>query len=213
MKVEIWSDIVCPWCYIGRRRFEAALSQFEQRSQVEVIWRSFQLDPDAPRDFTGNINDMLVQRYGMSREQAESTHARVTELAAREGLEYHMERARPVNSWDAHRLIHLAAQHHLQSEMKERLQKAYFTEGMLISDPDTLVQLALEVGLGADETRQMLAGDASANEVRADIQKAHALGCTGVPFFVFDEKYILSGAQPVELFEKVLEKAWAVEKS
>jgi predicted DsbA family dithiol-disulfide isomerase len=209
MKVEIWSDIACPWCYIGRRRFEKALDKFEHRDEVEVIWRSYQLDPSAPRDFAGNVNDLLVQRYGMRREKAESTHARVTALAAQEGLEYHLERAHPVNSLDAHRLIHLAAQHHLQSEMKERLQKAYFTDGMVVSDADTLVQLAVEVGLDADETRQMLEGDAFADAVFADEQRAQALGSNGVPFFVLDDKYGVSGAQPAALFLTTLEKAWA----
>lgn len=209
MKVEIWSDIVCPWCYIGRRRFEKALNQFEQREQVEVIWRSYQLDPDAPRDYAGSANDLLAQRYGMSREQVESSHARIIALAAQEGLEYHLERTHPVNSLDAHRLIHLAAQHHLQSEMKERLQKAYFTDGLVVSDPDTLVQLAGEVGLDENETRQMLESDAFTSAVHADERRAQALGSNGVPFFVFDEKYAVSGAQPVEIFTTALERTWA----
>lgn len=209
MKVEIWSDIACPWCYIGRRRFEKALSQFEHREQVEVIWRSFQLDPGAPRDYSGNVNDMLAQRYGMSRAQAESAHARVTELAAQEGLEYHLERAHPVNSLDAHRLIHLAAQHHLQGEMKERLQRAYFTDGLVVSDHDTLVQLAGEVGLDENEARQILESDAFAAEVRAEGRRAQMLGSNGVPFFVFDEKYAISGAQPVGVFTSAFARAWA----
>jgi predicted DsbA family dithiol-disulfide isomerase len=145
----------------------------------------------------------------MSREQAESTHARVTALAAQEGLDFHMDQAHPVNSFDAHRLIHLAAQHHLQSEMEERLEKAYFTDGMVISDLDTLVQLAVEVGLDPDETRQMLERDTFASAVRADGRRAQALGSNGVPFFVFDEKYAVSGAQPVELFLTALESTWS----
>lgn len=209
MKVEIWSDIACPWCYIGRRRFEKALDQFAHHAQVEVIWRSYQLDPNAPRDYAGTVNDLLVQRYGMSREKAELTHKRVTDLAAQEGLDYHLENAHPVNSLDAHRLIHLAAHHQLQGEMKERLQKAYFTEGMVVSDPDTLVQLALEVGLDPDETRQMLASSDYTAAVQADILRGQAFGCDGVPYFIFDEKYAVSGAQPTELFLSVLERAWA----
>jgi predicted DsbA family dithiol-disulfide isomerase len=209
MKVEIWSDIACPWCYIGRRRFEKALNQFEHSDQVEVVWRSFQLDPNAPRHYEGTVNDLLAQRYGMSKEKAASTNARVTALAALEGLDYHLERAHPVNSLDAHRLIHLAADHHLQSEMKERLQKAYFSDGLTISNADTLVQLAVEVGLDAGETRQMLESDAYTAAVHADIMRAQALGCNGVPFFVFDEKYAVSGAQPVELFSSALESTWA----
>jgi predicted DsbA family dithiol-disulfide isomerase len=209
MKVEIWSDIACPWCYIGRRRFEKALDQFAHHAEVEVIWRSYQLDPNAPRDYAGSVNDLLVQRYGMSGEKAELTHIRVTDLAAQEGLDYHLENAHPVNSLDAHRLIHLAAHHQLQGEMKERLQKAYFTEGMVVSDPDTLVQLALEVGLDPDETRQMLASSDYTAAVQADILRGQAFGCDGVPYFIFDEKYAVSGAQPTELFLSVLERAWA----
>jgi predicted DsbA family dithiol-disulfide isomerase len=208
MKVEIWSDIACPWCYIGRRRFEKALGSFEHRDQVEVFWCSFQLDPEAPRDYAGSVNDMLAQRYGMSQEQAESAHARVTALAAQEGLDFHMERAHPVNSLDAHRLIHLAAQHHLQGEMKERLQKAYFTDGLIVSDLDTLVQLAVDVGLDASETRQMLESNAYTAEVEADVVRAEALGCSGVPFFVFENKYAISGAQPAALFLTTLKKTW-----
>lgn len=209
MKVEIWSDIVCPWCYIGRRRFEKALTEFDHSDQVEVIWRSFQLDPDAPLNYAGSVNDMLAERYGISLEQAENKNAQVAELAALEGLEYHLEKAHPVNSLNAHRLLHLAAQSHLQGEMKERLQKAYFTEGKVISDPDTLVQLALEVGLDEAEVHRVLASDVFSNEVQADILKAQALGCTGVPFFVFDQKYAVSGAQPVKVFLKALETTWS----
>lgn len=209
MKVEIWSDVVCPWCYIGRRRFEKALAGFDHRDQVEVIWRSFQLDPDAPLNYAGSVNDMLAERYGISLTQAENKNAQVAELAALEGLEYHLEKAHPVNSLDAHRLLHLAVQYHLQSEMKERLQKAYFTEGKIISDQNTLVQLAVEVGLDETEVRQVLTSDAFSNEVQADIRRAQALGCTGVPFFVFDQKYAVSGAQPVKVFLKALENTWS----
>ncbi|NPV55808.1 MAG: DsbA family oxidoreductase [Anaerolineae bacterium] len=208
MKVEIWSDIACPWCYIGRRRFEKALAQFEHRDEVEITWRSFQLDPNAPRDYAGNVNDLVMQRYGMSREKAESANAQVTELAALEGLEYHMERAHPVNSMDAHRLLHLAAKHHLQGEMKERLQKAYFTDGLVISDHKTLVQLAEEVGLNGDETRRMLESDAYIDAVRTDGQRGQVMGINGVPFFVFDEKYGVSGAQPAETFLTALQRVW-----
>jgi len=209
MKVEIWSDIACPWCYIGRRRFEKALNQFEYRDHVEVIWRSHQLDPNAPRDYSGTVDDLLAQKHGMSRKQAEAANAHVTALAAQEGLDYHLEMAHPVNSFDAHRLIHLAAQQHLQSEMKERLQKAYFTDGLVISDHETLVQLAAEVGLDIDETREMLASEMYGAVVRADGRRAQTLGSNGVPFFVFDEKFAVSGAQPTELFLRVLERAWA----
>ncbi len=208
MKVEIWSDIACPWCYIGRRRFERALDHFEHRDQVEMVWRSFQLDPNAPREYQGTINDMLVETKGIDRRRAEALHAHVTALAAQEGLDYHFERVRPGNSFDAHRLLHLAAHQHRQGEMKERLQKAYFTEGLSYSDPETLVRLGVEVGLDADEIRRTLETDAYAAEVRADIRRAQDLGINGVPFFLFDEKYAISGAQPVELFSMALERTW-----
>jgi predicted DsbA family dithiol-disulfide isomerase len=209
MKIEIWSDIACPWCYIGRRRLEHALEKFEHRDHVEIVWRSFQLDPNAPRQYPGTVNDMLARKYGLSLPEAEARHAQITALAAAEGLDYHFERARPGNSFDAHRLVHLAAHHGLQGEMKERLQKAYFTDGLSFSDHDTLVQLAVEVGLDAEDTRRMLASDAYAAEVRTDIWQAQDIGIQGVPFFVFDDKYAVSGAQRCELFLSALERAWA----
>jgi predicted DsbA family dithiol-disulfide isomerase len=208
MKVEIWSDIACPWCYIGRRRFEKALQQFEHRDQVEVLWRSFQLDPEAPKQYPESEEELLMQRYRISKEKVVAMHARVTALATQEGLDYHFDLVHPVNSFDAHRLIHLAGQHGLQGEMKERLQKAYFTEGRVVSDGETLVQLAVEVGLDADETRRMLETQADAAEVRADERRARVLGIDGVPFFLFDEKIAVSGAQPSEVFMTALQRAW-----
>ena len=208
MKIEIWSDIACPWCYIGRRRLEHALDEFEHRDQVEIVWRSFQLDPSAPKEYPGTLNDMLVDLKGISHQQAEMMHKRVTDLAALEGLDYHMDIARAGNSFDAHRLIHLAAHHGLQGEMKESIQKAYFTEGQSFSDHHTLVKLATEVGLDADEVRAMLKGNDYADAVRADIRKAQMIGINGVPFFVFENKYGISGAQPSETFTLALERTW-----
>ncbi|MCC6611824.1 MAG: DsbA family oxidoreductase [Anaerolineae bacterium] len=209
MKLEIWSDIACPWCYIGRRRLETALSQFEHRDQVEIVWRSFQLDPGAPQEYEGSINEMLAEMKGIHPQQAAAMHAHVTNLAAQEGLDYRFDRVRPGNSFNAHRLLHLAAHHGVQSEMKERLQKAYFTDGLSIGDAETLVQLAVEVGLDADEARAVLNSDAFAGDVRADIRRAQMLGIGGVPFFLFDERYAVSGAQPAALFTTALERAWA----
>lgn len=209
MKVEIWSDIACPWCYIGRRRFEAALREFDHRDQVTVTWRSFELDPNAAREYPGSINDMLVERKGWQRSRVEAMHAQISELAAAEGLDYHFDRMRVGNSFDAHRLIHLAAHHGLQSEMKERIQRAYFTEGQSFGDVDTLVQLAAEVGLDAAEARRVLESNDYAAAVRGDERRAQMLGITGVPFFVFDEKFAVSGAQPSELFEEALARTWA----
>lgn len=207
MKIEIWSDISCPWCYIGRRRFEQALAQFEQREQVTVTWRSFQLDPDAPLESAESIVDSLAQRKGLSRAQVQAMIAQVTGLAAEEGLDFHFERLRPANTFTAHRLLHLAAARGRQSELKEELQKAHFTEGLSVSDPDTLVSLAVRAGLDADEVRATLADpDDYAQEVRADLRKARSYGINGVPFFVFDSKYGVSGAQPSEVFLDVLQK-------
>jgi predicted DsbA family dithiol-disulfide isomerase len=208
MKVEIWSDVACPWCYIGKRRLEAALEQFPHRDEVEVVWRSYQLDPTAPPQDSRSSNERLAQKYGVSPQQAEAMHERVTRVAATEGLDYRFDRLRPANTFDAHRLIHLAKAHGLQDAMKERLMKAYFTDGLVISDPVTLIQLGEEVGLKGDDIRAMLAGDAYADDVKADQQWAVELGITGVPFFVLASKYGVSGAQPTETFVMALEKAW-----
>lgn len=209
MKIDIWSDVVCPWCYIGKRRFESALERFAHRDQVEVTWHSFELDPGAPRHTPGNLNDMLARKKGISPAQAAAMNAQVTALAAQEGLDYKLNQAQQGNSFDAHRLIHLAARHNLQAAAKERLLRAYFTEGLLISDTDTLVKLGAELGLPADEVRSMLTSGAYADEVRADERQASAYGISGVPFFVIDEQYGVSGAQSSELFLDALEQIWA----
>ncbi len=208
MKVEIWSDVACPWCYIGKRRIEGALAQFEHQDQVEITWRSYQLDPQAPRTSEETMNELLARKYGMSQKQAAAANDRVSGIAAQDGLEYHMEQVQYGNTFDAHRLIHLAATHHLQDEMEERFFKAYFTEGVKLGDVETLVKLATEVGIDAEEARTVLASDRYADEVRADIQRARRLGVQGVPFFAIDEKYGVSGAQPAEVLKEVLEQAW-----
>lgn len=208
MKVEIWSDVVCPWCYIGKRRFENALAGFEHRDQVEVIWRSFQLDPNAPANTHEPLNELLAGKYGVSLAQATAMNERVTGIAAEEGLEYHLDRAKHSNTFDAHRLIHLAAKHGKQAEMKERLMRAYFTEGEPIGDTDTLVRLASDIDLDAAEARAVLTGGDFAGEVKADLQRARAFGIRGVPFFAIDEKYGISGAQPTEVFDEALEQMW-----
>jgi predicted DsbA family dithiol-disulfide isomerase len=202
--VEIWSDVVCPWCYVGKRRFEHALERFPHRDQVELTWRSFQLDPTAPPERTDSSAEHLARKYGMSLEQAEKSNAQMTDLAASEGLEYHLDRTRGGNSFDAHRLIHLAAAHGRQDAMKERLMRAYFTEGQAIGDRDTLVRLAGEVGIDPAP----LAGEAYADAVHADEELAARIGIRGVPYFVLDRRYGVSGAQPSELLLQALEKAW-----
>lgn len=208
MRVEIWSDIACPWCYIGRRRFEAALSQFEHADQIEVLWRSFELDPNAPREYPGTVADMLVERKGFPKEQIIAMNQQITTLGVEEGLTFNFDQVRVGNSFDAHRLIHFAAEQGLQSEMKERLQKACFTDGLPYGTAETLIQLAGEVGLDVEEARRVLDSDQYGADVRADQQRAQAIGVSGVPFFLFDEKYAVSGAQPTALFQQALAQAW-----
>ena len=209
MKVEIWSDVVCPWCAIGKRRFEKALAQFPHRDDVQVTWRSFELDPAAPREREGDLAEHLAAKYGVSREQADGMHRQMTETAARDGWEFHFEHARAGNTFDAHRLLHLAAERGVQDAVKERLFRGYLTEGEHIGDPETLARLGEEAGLDADEARAVLASDRYADAVRADERQAQAYGISGVPFFVIDGRYGVSGAQPPEALLEVLATAWA----
>ncbi len=208
VKIEIWSDVVCPWCYIGKRRFEKALAGFAHRDAVEVTWRSFELDPDAPPGLGMSLDDMLARKYGMSVEDARSANARVTSLAEGEGLSWRLDLARPGNSLAAHRLVHLAGAAGLAAPMHERLMKGYFSEGVSIGDPEALVPLAVEAGLDPVEVKKTLAGDAYEHEVRDDEQRAARFGITGVPFFVIEERWGISGAQPLETFQEALEKSW-----
>ncbi len=209
MKVEIWSDVVCPWCYVGKRQFEAALSQFAHADQVSVEWRSFELDPDSPRRVGVPMSQILQRKYGMTEEQADQANRRMTDMAAGLGLEYHLDRVQAGNTFDAHRLIHLAAEDGRGDAMKERLLAAYFTEGRSVGDPATLSELAAEVGLDADEVEATLHSDRYAAEVRGDEAKASSLGASGVPFFVIDGAYGVSGAQGAEVILRAMERAWA----
>lgn len=209
MKVEIWSDVVCPWCAIGKRRFEKALAQFAHRDDVDVRWRSFELDPSAPAELAEDLTDHLAAKYGVGRAQAEQMHAQMTERAAADGWDFHFEHAKPGNTFNAHRLLHLAADRGLQDAVKERLFGAYLVEGERIGDPETLARIGAEAGLDADEASEVLAGDRYADDVRADEQQARAYGISGVPFYVIDEKYGVSGAQPAEALLQVLDTAWA----
>jgi predicted DsbA family dithiol-disulfide isomerase len=206
MHVEIWSDIACPWCYVGKRRFEAALAQYPHRDEVEVTWRSFELDPSAPRERDGDAAGHLAAKYGTSREQAEGMHRQMTEVAAGDGLEFRFDLARGGNTFDAHRLLHLAHAHGRQDAMKERLMRAYLTEGEAIGDPAVLERLAVETGLSAGEVREVLASDRYADEVRDDERTASALGITAVPFFVVDRAIGAAGAQPPEVLRELLER-------
>ena len=209
MDVEIWSDVVCPWCYVGKRQFEEALGRFGHADEVTVSWRSFELDPASPPEVGMSMDRILERKYGMSAEQAQAANQQMTALAAGVGLEYHLDRVRAGNTFDAHRLIHLAATHGMGGAMKERLLAAYFTEGRSVGDHATLTELATEVGLDPVEASEMLAGEAFATEVRADEARATALGATGVPFFVIDETYGVAGAQGADALLGALERAWA----
>ncbi len=208
MLVEIWSDVVCPWCYIGKRRFERALESFAHRDQVEIVWRSFELDPNAPRERTGNYAELLGRKYGMAPERAMATLQHMTDVAAEEGLEFDFGGVRPGNTFDAHRLLHLAAEHGRQDALKERMLRAYFTEGLAVGDPAVLRGLAVEVGLDEVEVAALLEGDRFADHVRADEAAAQELEATGVPFFVLDRRFAISGAQDGDVFARALDRAW-----
>ncbi len=209
MRVEIWSDVVCPWCYIGKRRFEQALASFAHRDEVEVVWRSFELDTTAPAERTEGTVAHLAHKYGRSLAEAQEMLDSMTATAAVDGLDFHFDVMRGGNTFDAHRLLHLAGERGVQDALKERLLRATFTEGSLVSDLDTLVRLGVEAGLDADEAREVLTSGGYADEVRADEVDAQRFGITGVPFFVVDRTYGVSGAQPAEVLREVLDKAWS----
>lgn len=210
LRVDVWSDIACPWCYVGKRRFEAALARFEHRDEVEVVWRSFELDPSAPKTLPEPVDyaGRLAKKYGTTTAQAAEMIRNMAATAAKDGLTMRFDKARPGNTFDAHRLLHLAKSRGLQDAVKERFFRAYQCEGEAIGDHETLTRLAVEAGLDRDEVRAVLAGDAWADEVRADEEEARLNGIRGVPFFVFAERYAVSGAHPAESLAKVLSEAW-----
>lgn len=208
MVVEIWSDIACPWCYIGKRRFEQALGEFEHADDVQVIWRSFELDPSAPDELQGERAARLAAKYGMSVEQAREAERRMVDTAAAEGLDFRFDLARSGRTFDAHRVVHLAHEHGRGDEAKERLLRAYFTEGELMGDHDSLVRLAAEAGLDEGEVRSALAGDRYAAAVRDDERTAMELGITAVPTFVIDRAIGVSGAQPPAALLEFLRQGW-----
>lgn len=204
MKIEIWSDVVCPWCAVGRARFRQALAGFPHADEVSVRWRSFELDPNAPIEREGDYVAHLARKYGASREQAQQMIDRMTRTAAEEGLEFRFDRIRPGNTFDAHRILHLAAAHGLQDECKERFLRGYLTEGQPIGRPDTLTRLATEVGLDAAEVADVLASDRYAAAVRDDERRARELDITGVPCFVVDGTFAVPGAQPSQTLQRLL---------
>ena len=207
MKVEIWSDVVCPWCFIGKRRFETALRAFDGRDDVDVQWRSFQLNPDQPRGARTTHDQYLATKLRTTVDQVHRLNERVVSLAAAEGLHYDFDRYQVINTFDAHRVAHLGMRMASATQVQERFLSAQLEQGEVLDDRDTLVRLGAEVGIPAQEIRDVLAGDAYAVEVQADIDEGYAIGVNGVPFFVIDRRYGISGAQPAELFLRALTQA------
>jgi protein disulfide-isomerase len=207
MKVEIWSDVMCPFCYIGKRKFEAALSQFSRKDEVEVVWHSFQVNPDMVDQPNKSAIEYLAEVKNQSIEWSKEMHDHVTESAKNVGLEYNFDIVKIANSFDAHRLIQLAKQYNLTDALEERFFKAYFTDGELISNHDTLLRLAVEAGLNEQEVKNVLSSDLYEADVIRDGQDAANLGVRGVPFFVLDRKYGVNGAQDSEVFLETLQRA------
>jgi len=209
VKIEIWSDVVCPWCYIGKRRLEQALEEFPHRDEVEVVYRSFELDPSAPQVPVESTVESLARKWGTDVAGARGAMARGDEVAAEIGLHFRHHDAPHAHTVDAHRLLHLAREVDLQPALKDSLLAAYFTRGESMADHDVLRKAAADVGLDQARVDEVLAGTEYADAVEADIREAAALGATGVPFYVVDRKYGISGAQPSEVFTQVLDRAWA----
>ncbi|MGE7954827.1 DsbA family oxidoreductase [Lysinibacillus xylanilyticus] len=208
MQVEVWSDIACPFCYIGKRRFEAGLEQFVHKDQVQVVYKSFQLNENAKTNMEYDAYDALSARSGMSREEAKAIHERVAEQAKTEGLDLRFDTLQLTNTLDAHRLLQFAAEHGKNNEVAELLFKAYFTECKHVGSHETLIAIAVEAGLDPKVTAKMLISDQFTAEVRTNHLEGNRLGVSGVPFYVIDRKYAISGAQPANVFHKALEKAW-----
>lgn len=208
LQVEIWSDIACPWCYVGKRRFDAALASFPHRDNVTVTWRSFELDPRAPRTHDEPALQLLARKYGVSVPQAQAMNQRLTDTAAGEGLVFRLEDVKVGNTFDAHRLLHFAHELGLREALGERLFAAYLAEGAALGDPDTLVRLAADAGLDATAARGVLDSAQYADAVRADEADAAALGVSGVPMFVLNRRYGVSGAQTADVLRAALQQAW-----
>jgi predicted DsbA family dithiol-disulfide isomerase len=208
LRVDIWSDVICPWCAIGKANLDRALERFDGADRVEIVWHSFELDPNAPAALAGDHAEQLARKYGMPVEQARKSIDRVVTTARGVGLDFRYDRIRPGNTFDAHRVIHLAAERGLQTQVKERMFRGYFTEGAAIGLPEEVERLAVDAGLDAEEVAEVLESDAYAAEVRADEADAHQLGATGVPFFVFDGRYAVGGAQPPDVLLEVLQRCW-----
>ncbi|HHT7237869.1 MULTISPECIES: DsbA family protein [Bacillus] len=213
MKVEVWSDIACPFCYIGKRRIEAGLEQFVHKDQVQIVYKSFQLNENAKKDTEYDAYDALSTRSGMSREAAKEIHERLAKQAEVDGLDLRFDTLQLTNTLDAHRLLHFAAQHGKNNEVAELLFKVYFTECKHVGRHETLIAIAAEVGLDPKAAEEMLTSEQFTDEVRADHLEGIRLGVSGVPFYVIDRKYVVSGAQPANVFLEALEKTWAESQS
>ncbi|CAN5514251.1 DsbA family oxidoreductase [soil metagenome] len=208
MQLDVWSDVVCPWCYIGLANLDAALEQFEHADDVELVLHSFQLDPGAPLRDDQPVVERLAEKYGTSVGEIRAGQARLISLGAERGIDFRFDQAIGGNTFDARQLLHLALRRDLQVELKHRLGRAYFTDGQPIGDPDTLRKAAVDVGLDPEEVDAVLAGDAFADDVRQDLATARQIGISGVPFFVADQKLAVSGAQPPEALLGMLRQAW-----
>jgi predicted DsbA family dithiol-disulfide isomerase len=206
VRIDVWSDVICPWCYLGKRRLQAALADHPRADDVAVYWHSYELDPTAPPADARSMTEILATKYGMSIEQALAGQERLTALANEAGLEYHLDRARRANTFDAHRLLHLARDRDRQDELAEALFRAYFTEGRLVSDHGELESIATSAGLDGSEVRQVLDSGAYGEHVRGDEQAALDIGVTGVPFFLFQMKYGLAGAQAPQALRKIIDR-------
>lgn len=208
MLVEIWSDIVCPWCNVGRARFAKALERFEHRDEVEIRFRSYELDPNAPARRDGSMAEHISLKYGMDVEEAQKMNDHLEEVAAVDGVEIHFDRFRAGNTFDAHRLLHMAADRGCQVQVNDALLEAVFRDGVATGDHDALTSVVVAAGLDEGEVRQVLATDAYAAEVEADERRAQQLNITGVPYFVFDGRFVVPGAQSVDRFELALDTVW-----
>lgn len=209
MKIEIWSDVMCPFCYIGKRKIETALSLFENADEVDIEWKSFQLNPNLTTDPSKNVIEHLSEAKGIPLEQAKAMNVHVTQMAAEHGLSYNLNEAVVANSFKAHRFSHYAKTKGKQLEAEEALFKAYFTDGLNTDDNETLLAIADQIGLDKEETKAVLTSNQFADEVKKDLMEAQQLGITGVPFFVFDRKYAISGAQEAAVFQNTLAKAFS----
>ena len=209
MRVEIWSDIVCPWCYVGKRRFERALESFPHRDELEIIHRAYLLYGGYPRGDSFDRRDMLMTKYHVSREQADAMNAGMERTAAADGLEYHLQGGLTGNTFDAHQIVYLGRDRGRQHAVLERLYRAFFTEQRSIFDHASLVEIGVEAGLDGNEAARVLRDDVYAPAIEADLEDARAIRVSGVPFFVLDRRLAVSGAQPSDTFAEALTRAWA----